>query len=439
MKLKEIKINNLFGSISPTIDFCDNIKIIYGKNGSGKTTILKIINCIISGQFHQLSRISFENITCNFENNRTLSIMKGVKNKSTDKKNDCENILSITINGKKVTDITDDADIEDIKIPLAFIEREISELERVGEREWRNLSSGALMSISEVLNRYGDKFSWHKPRKQMLWHKEFFNQIDVKFIESQRLMTFNTLNEKNTFFKGSGFRYVDAVSTYSSELRSVIKDKLSESVQISQNLDSSFPKRLLDKDDKFEYNKDAIIDLAQKVVDARNNLEKSGLIGNANDIIVQEQQMSDIERKAIYLYLKDTLEKFKVFDDLEKKITLFTKILNKKFEGNKFIAVSKESGIEVFTGNKSEKIDATLLSSGEQHEIVLLYNLIFKISQNSLVLIDEPEISLHIDWQQDFLDDLEAISELSKPQFIIATHSPSIVGSRLNFSQEILI
>lgn len=146
--------------------------------------------------------------------------------------------------------------------------------------------------------------------------------------------------------------------------------------------------------------------------------------------------MSDIDQKAIYLYLKDSLKKYEVFVDLQRKISLFTKILNKKFDGNKVISFSKDNGLEVFT-KSNEKLNPRLLSSGEQHEIILLYDLIFKASKDTLVLIDEPEISLHIDWQLNFLSDLESISELSSPQFLIATHSPSIIGDRISLAQEI--
>ena len=45
------------------------------------------------------------------------------------------------------------------------------------------------------------------------------------------------------------------------------------------------------------------------------------------------------------------------------------------------------------------------------------------------VLIDEPEISLHIEWQQGFIDDLFRILELKNLNFIIATHSPYIVDA----------
>lgn len=55
---------------------------------------------------------------------------------------------------------------------------------------------------------------------------------------------------------------------------------------------------------------------------------------------------------------------------------------------------------------------------------------LFKSQPNSLILIDEPEISLHIAWQQQFLEDMQAISDVTEVNIIIATHSPDIINGR---------
>jgi predicted ATPase len=47
-----------------------------------------------------------------------------------------------------------------------------------------------------------------------------------------------------------------------------------------------------------------------------------------------------------------------------------------------------------------------------------------------LVLIDEPELSLHVNWQKSFLPDLLKIVEATGYDVILATHSPFIVGDR---------
>ena len=81
-----------------------------------------------------------------------------------------------------------------------------------------------------------------------------------------------------------------------------------------------------------------------------------------------------------------------------------------------------------FTKDKGKILNANDLSSGEQHELVLLYLLLFKIPENSLILIDEPEISLHITWQKAFLDDMKDIIKLRNFDIVVATHSPAIIN-----------
>jgi predicted ATP-binding protein involved in virulence len=101
----------------------------------------------------------------------------------------------------------------------------------------------------------------------------------------------------------------------------------------------------------------------------------------------------------------------------------------------KKISISKEEGF-VFSWN-GQKISVSSLSSGEQHELVLLYEMLFKLPPNSLVLIDEPELSLHVFWQQQFLKDLKRITQLSSFDALIATHSPQIIHDRWDLAVEL--
>ncbi|WP_333876667.1 AAA family ATPase [Methylobacter sp.] len=68
-------------------------------------------------------------------------------------------------------------------------------------------------------------------------------------------------------------------------------------------------------------------------------------------------------------------------------------------------------------------------SSGEQCMLVMILGIAGNINDNSLVFIDEPEISLHPRWQEDFMSLLiKTFSKYRGCQFFIATHSPQIVS-----------
>ena len=53
------------------------------------------------------------------------------------------------------------------------------------------------------------------------------------------------------------------------------------------------------------------------------------------------------------------------------------------------------------------------------------------------MLIDEPELSLHIAWQQQFLKDLLDITDLSKFDLLIATHAPDIIHNHWEFTVDL--
>ncbi|MGL4499952.1 MAG: AAA family ATPase, partial [Planktothrix sp.] len=132
------------------------------------------------------------------------------------------------------------------------------------------------------------------------------------------------------------------------------------------------------------------------------------------------------------VYVKDVEKKLSVFDEIASKIELLRRIINNKFAYSyKEMNFSKDKGFVFKThhplSSNTDILSPTELSSGEQHELVLLYELLFKVQPNSLVLIDEPELSLHVGWQAQFLKDLQEITKLANLDILMATHSPDII------------
>jgi predicted ATP-binding protein involved in virulence len=142
------------------------------------------------------------------------------------------------------------------------------------------------------------------------------------------------------------------------------------------------------------------------------------------------------------VYVDDVEKKLSVFNEIASKIELLREIINNKFAYSyKQMDFSKERGFIFKTLNKSslntETLSPTDLSSGEQHELVLLYELLFKVQPSSLVLIDEPELSLHVGWQTQFLKDLQEITKLADLDILMATHSPDIIQDRWDLTVEL--
>jgi predicted ATP-binding protein involved in virulence len=128
-------------------------------------------------------------------------------------------------------------------------------------------------------------------------------------------------------------------------------------------------------------------------------------------------------------YLSDILDKFKLLEGLSKKLDVFISSINNLISFKK-IQISNKKGFIVVSNDERQpdlEIPLSSLSSGEQHLIVLIGQLIFSISEGSLVLIDEPEISFHPEWQEQFLSILTEIQQLNKFSTVIATHSPMLI------------
>jgi len=216
---------------------------------------------------------------------------------------------------------------------------------------------------------------------------------------------------------------IETIQTYASELKKLIIERTQQSFFISQNLDSTYPNRLISE--KSTVSKDEYDARFAKLTKKLEKLTRNGLYESEQKVL----SYSPDDSKALLVYLNDLEQKLSVFDELLEKLELFTNILNERRFTYKSIAIDRERGFYFKTIN-GKKLDLNELSSGEQHEVVLLYELIFKTKAGILVLIDEPEISLHISWQKEFLDDLLRIIKIQDFQVLIATHSPSIINDR---------
>lgn len=84
------------------------------------------------------------------------------------------------------------------------------------------------------------------------------------------------------------------------------------------------------------------------------------------------------------------------------------------------------SGLRFKLPDEGDPIKESQLSSGEQQLLVLAYEILFRAHEGTLVIIDEPEISLHVMWQDTLVKDLVTMGEPAKLQFLMATHSPVI-------------
>ncbi|MUK67335.1 AAA family ATPase [Aliivibrio fischeri] len=92
--------------------------------------------------------------------------------------------------------------------------------------------------------------------------------------------------------------------------------------------------------------------------------------------------------------------------------------------------ISSVKSITLRKNNSNQRLTLNDASSGERSLLLLICSIASQITNDSLILIDEPEISLHPEWQETFIDLLHnAFSHYKRCHFIIATHSPLIISN----------
>lgn len=79
-----------------------------------------------------------------------------------------------------------------------------------------------------------------------------------------------------------------------------------------------------------------------------------------------------------------------------------------------------------------EQRSISALSSGERQILIILAHLSLNrlLMKDGVFVVDEPELSLHMAWQDMFVDAVQSANP--KLQLILATHSPAIIGGRDN-------
>lgn len=419
MKIRSIKIDNLFEIFNYDISFNnnENVLIVTGPNGFGKTMLLNIIYNLFNKNFQFFQTLVFEKITILLDDGIIITISK---NSDVDSR---VVRFAFTRDNKKIGDF-DYTDKIERKFELSI--SKYLPIRRVDINRWIDLSEDRILTTGELLDEYGHLVPEHTRKmipKITSGVQDILDSIKVHLIEEQRLFRKVQRYDKRHREDKNKTIMIETIQKYADELKQLISLNSQESIKRSQELDSSYPNRLISQNDKVS-EEDYNIRF-NELKEIQKKLKRNGLYESKLEVL----KYSEADSKALLVYLHDLEIKLGVFDNLLGKLELFTNILNKRRFTYKTIQIDRDQGFYFKTDN-GKQLELTQLSSGEQHETVLLFDLIFNTKQNVLVLIDEPEISLHVSWQKEFLNDLLRIIEIQNIQVVIATHSPSIINDR---------
>lgn len=423
MRIQNIKIDKLFEMFEYNISFSDekNPRIITGANGFGKTMILNIIFSLFNRRFLFFLKLFFERIEVSMDGNIKITV---------------ERIQSEGEPAQVTFTILENGEIiESVQYSDKLNARTLSQLQRIlpigkiDDNRWIDHRNNRILTTEDVLSQFADSLPEELSNMIVRFKSprtiEILDSIKVHLIREQRLFRKVPVGPERVYHAEDKDQtiMVESIQTYSKELKQLILEYSQRSFRTSQELDSSYPSRLVTEKNQIseeDYNR-RYNDLKAK----QDKLQRNGLYERQYSVL----SYSASDSKALLVYLNDLEKKLGVFDPLLEKLELFRGILNERRFTHKRIEVDRERGF-YFKTIKDRILDLNQLSSGEQHEVVLLYELIFNAQANVLVLIDEPEISLHINWQKEFLTDLMKIIAIRNFQVIVATHSPTIINDR---------
>lgn len=427
MKIAQFKVENLFNSFTHVIDFKNEtgITLMLGQNGLGKTVMLNLIKSIFSYNFDKVLDVCFSKVVITFDNNNKIELEQRIEK---------DNIHDLIFYYYEKDNLISQDSLHAMAENSDKAMREIREYilpyyRRFDENEWVDRRSGERCTTNELILLHNDlipKEILTKWRKYPIWLTDVIDLFNVNLIETQRLLTTVQIEER---YSRPHKEYRNTVEEYSKELLAEINAKLASSTELAAKLDRTYPNRLIDRLKN-------ISDISQKDLNCKlNDLEIKrkrlsivGLIDLKEEPVLQSISNQEKAIKEVLLvYIDDSNKKLEVYDSLADKIELLMRIINSRFLFKK-LSINRDTGFNFVSTKNGQAIDLNKLSSGEQHMLILFYQLLFKYSSQTLLLIDEPEISLHISWQKRFIEDLQQILKLNSMEILIATHSPSIIG-----------
>ena len=383
----------------------EKITILHAPNGYGKTVILNMISAFFSGNLVVFRKYEYSDIFIEFDSGLVVKITQRVEDKETLFRDDVISseertyTISANIGGDVVSyDPYEIVDARDrFAAPPSQLERHLSgQVRRVGPNQWRDLNTGEYLTTNATLERYADYLPsrWRRAAPRPPWLEEIRKSIPCRLIETQRL---SAKAKDQHSPESSGL--TPAVKHYADALSASMARLLAESANLSQSLDRTFPKRLLSRLENQQATatefdvRQALTDLESR----RARLAKADLLDIAGeDSVISHAHFGVEAQKVLIEYVEDTRKKLSVFDNMLLKIELFSELINNRFQFKK-VVISRQDGF-IFEDKQGRPLSIESLSSGEQHELVLAYELIFATPAGALLLIDEPEISLHIAW-----------------------------------------
>ena len=431
--LISIEVTKLFGYLDHSVRIRpDAPTVITGPNGAGKTHLLRLTQSTLTLNLKDLSAIPFETFRLTFQEGVTLEVSKEYS------KFDQIELRYTPYRGKRrgVSHTFKEDAFEDFesKIPPY--------LRRMSTGEWFDTRFGRVLNSRMARQRIGkdpDEIAIQLIPEDKSEIIRILAESNATMIDTKRLDNAPKPSGSNEINIERSGRILDHVRQIQFEIN---YSKIS-AVEATQQSDVSFAVRAVRAATTKEYIR--YKDLQKRyseLAQLNNSLAKNSLTVDS-EVLTLPQDADATTKRIIREFLDDWESRLLPLSPVNDKITTLRNILDAKLgdsgkqtymlvdDPNRPRAFGSSPATLAFRSiHTGKRIRVTRLSSGEQHLIALFTLLLFGTQSGSLVLIDEPEISLHAAWKHAFLSDISAVAQLLDLQVIVATHSTAIINNR---------
>ncbi|MCU0444404.1 MAG: ATP-binding protein [Microscillaceae bacterium] len=430
--IKSFSVYGLFGTNDVHIPFDENIKILAGENGIGKTQILNLFYYTLKKNFLRLSDFPFKKIILTFNDDKVVEISKDnvddlgkvyykhpIVRDLIDKIgiSQFENLKNQFLSNKnkesryKLEEIYEDKLRRIFRIPFQIIRRTFEELEMI-ENKTSNFN---LNKCEELINTFIED------KKIDILYFPTFRRIE----EDLHILGYNEdelLSQENALIKfgmddvQSRFKKIETdISKLNGQgFTNFTKDILK--VVIDTNTNTNIFERINEDDLEIIFARVGN-ELGQEVKDTVKEIVKNKDFKNHNPILA--------------FLIQKLVEQYEKQKEIDNSVKFFRDVCNKYLINKKIFY--DESAIKIYVKSDitGEEILLSKLSSGEK-QIISIFSKIYLANENQhfIMLFDEPELSLSMLWQQQLLPD---VINSKKCDFLLAvTHSPFIFDNELD-------
>ena len=453
--LDEINIKNLFGRFDYEIDLRngEDISILIAPNGCGKTTIFSIITFMFKPTlqgFRKVSRFPFDECECVLSNGKKMTLKSKKMKKAVDQR---KKAYAEAIGFADQEDFNTDTEATMIRRELSLsVDGETVNYSKEIEKYLSNIDPD-IIAVFEDMDYSDISFRGFSPRFRSGFEqieqfttgiieilKKHNCYISVNFITADRLHTGNGASRPDRYrYRRMGYEMPieidDPIRKAQKNTLALYNQIREEYTSLQTKVKDELPKEYLKVTEPL-WDYDDFEEKWKKYVEDIEKYCKLGLLDSSETILNVGKLKRYYDEKGAFLtvYLAAFSRTLKPLADNYEKLKLFADIFNERNRITKKTITYGRKGIILKVDDTELPLE--YLSSGEKNDFVMFYDLIFNSQNNGLVLIDEPEISLHIEWQQTFLDSLIDICKMNGLQSIVATHSPNIIhGHRELFAE----